>query len=173
MSTATSPFWLGKARARRGKTLRKSSWLNLTHTGLIKCTRNFTECILSDGCKSLRQVELQQEGRWAVSRCRVCRRLLPHHELPSHSPTFHWADGATGNLPFSWPQSLLQLMEKHICITSFVVNNTKCFQSWEYALSSADTPVRAKERGESEGTGRAWTLYFLACSCLVIWKRLV
>lgn len=78
---ATSPFWLGKARARSERTLRKSSGLNLPRTDLIKYSRGVTEGILRDGSTSPRQVELQQEERRAVSSHRVCRRLLPHHEF--------------------------------------------------------------------------------------------
>lgn len=66
----------------------------------MKCTRSSVECILRAGCKSLRPVELLQEGRQAVSSCRVCRRLLPCRELPPCGSPVPPAASVTGNLPF-------------------------------------------------------------------------
>lgn len=94
-------------------------------------------------------MELQQEEGGQSPAAGFARGSFPTMNSLHAALLFHQAASATGNLPFPRPKSLLQLMEKHVSITSFVVNDVKCFQSWEYMRSSADTPVRAKKRGES------------------------
>lgn len=83
-------------------------------------------------------MELQQEGRWAVSSGRICRRLLPPHELPPCSPPVPPGCQRDWKPPLSLATDPSPAYGKAcLCLTSFVINDVKCFQSLEYALSSA------------------------------------
>lgn len=117
-------------------------------------------------------------GRWSCSRREGGQLPVVGFSgdsclAPSMQPSWSTALFVCLETHLSLTKEPLQFMEEHVCVTSFVVNYMKCFQSWEYALSSADTPVRAKKWDKTWVIGRAWTLCFLGCSCLAVSKHLV
>lgn len=71
-------------------------------------------------------------------------RPQPHHQHPLCGRPVPPASSRDWKpcLSLATEPSFPSFMEKHICIASFVVEDVKCFQSWEYALSSADISRR-------------------------------